>query len=357
MDEKRRIIFHIDMDHFFTAVEEREHPEYRGKPVIVGADPKAGKGRGVVSTCNYEARKFGVRSSMPISKAWKLCPEAVYLPVNYELYTKVSDEIMALLRKYTDKFEQWGIDEAFLDVTSKVKDYVEAEALAREIKREIYEKKRLTCSIGVAPNKLVAKIASDYKKPDGLTIIKEEEAENFLAPLPVRKLLWVGRKTEQKLKAMGIKTIGDLARYDPTALTEIFGAMGTQMHLMAHGIDKSEVEERSKIKSISREKTFEEDTSNFEFVLKTLDELSDELHGDVLRQNLYFKTVTVKVRYENFETHTHSKTLPLITNSLEELKRTSRELLQAYLKPDRKIRLVGVRVSNLTSAEKQRTLI
>ncbi|MGQ9530703.1 MAG: DNA polymerase IV [Candidatus Bathycorpusculaceae bacterium] len=357
MDEKRRIIFHIDMDHFFTAVEEREHPEYRGKPVIVGADPKAGKGRGVVSTCNYEARKFGVRSSMPISKAWKLCPEAVYLPVNYELYTKVSDEIMALLRKYADKFEQWGIDEAFLDVTSKVKDYVEAEALAREIKREIYEKKRLTCSIGVAPNKLVAKIASDYKKPDGLTIIKEEEAENFLAPLPVRKLLWVGRKTEQKLKAMGIKTIGDLARYDPTALTEIFGAMGTQMHLMAHGIDKSEVEERSKIKSISREKTFEEDTSNFEFVLKTLDELSDELHGDVLRQNLYFKTVTVKVRYENFETHTHSKTLPLITNSLEELKRTSRELLQAYLKPDRKIRLVGVRVSNLTSAEKQRTLI
>ncbi|MGQ9507310.1 MAG: DNA polymerase IV [Candidatus Bathycorpusculaceae bacterium] len=356
MNEKRRIIFHVDMDHFFTAIEEREHPEYKGKPVIVGADPKTGKGRGVVSTCNYEARKFGVRSGMPISKAWKLCPQAVYLPVNYELYTKVSERIMGLLRKYADKFEQWGIDEAFLDVTSKVKDYTEAEALAQEIKKEIFENEGLTCSIGIGPNKLIAKIASDHKKPDGLTLVKEEEAEKFLAPLPVRKLLWVGRKTEQKLKAMGIKTIGDLAHYDPTALAEIFGVMGTQMYLMAHGIDKSEVEERGEIKSISRETTFEEDTSNFELVLKTLDELSEEVCNDVLKQNLHFKTVTVKVRYENFETHTHSKTLPLITNSLEELKKTSKELLQAYLRYDRKIRLVGVRVSNFTSAEKQRTL-
>ena len=357
MSEKRRIIFHVDMDHFFTAVEEREHPEYKGKPVIVGADPKGGKGRGVVSTCNYEARKFGVRSGMPISKAWKLCPQAVYLPVNYELYTKVSDKIMSLLRKYGDKFEQWGIDEAFLDVTSKVRDYTEAEVLAREIKKEIRESEGLTCSVGIGPNKLVAKIASDYRKPDGLTVVREEIAESFLAPLPVRKLLWVGRKTEQKLKAMGITTIGDLARYDPTALAEVFGVMGTQMYLMAHGIDKSEVEERGEIKSISREKTFEEDTSNFELVIRTLDKLSEEVHKDVLNQRLYFRTVTVKVRYENFETHTHSKTLPLITNRLEELKKTSKELLQTYLKADRKIRLIGVRVSNFTSAEKQKTLV
>jgi DNA polymerase IV (DinB-like DNA polymerase) len=357
MDEKRRIIFHVDMDHFFTAVEEREHPEYKGKPVIVGADPKAGKGRGVVSTCNYEARKFGVRSGMPISKAWKLCPQAIYLPVNYELYTQVSDKIMALLRKYADKFEQWGIDEAFMDVTSKVKDYAEAEALARQIKREIYEKEGLTCSIGVGPNKLVAKIASDHQKPDGLTVVREEEVEKFLAPLPVRKLLWVGRKTEQKLKAMGIKTIGDLAHYDPSVLAEVFGVMGTQMYLMAHGIDKSEVEERSQIKSISREKTFEEDTSNFDYILNALDELSEEVYKDIVGQNLYFKTVTVKVRYENFETHTHSKTLPLMTNRLQDLKKTARELVQAYFKPERKIRLIGVRISNLISSEKQKTLI
>jgi len=356
MSEKKRIIFHVDMDHFFTAVEEREHPEYKGKPVIVGADPKEGKGRGVVSTCNYEARKFGVKSGMPISKAWKLCPQAVYLPVNYELYTKVSSEIMNILRKYADKFEQWGIDEAFLDVTSKVKDYTEAEALVKQIKKEIYEKEKLTCSIGIGPNKLIAKIASDFQKPDGLTIVKEENAETFLAPLPVRKLLWVGRKTEQKLKAIGIETIGDLAQHDPSVLTEIFGTAGVQMYLMAHGIDKSEVEERGEVKSISRDITFGEDTSNFNFVLDTLDKLSEEICKDVSKQQFYFKTVTVRVRYENFETHTHSKTLPFITNRLQDLKKTVKELIQAYLKPERKIRLVGVKVSNLISAEKQKSL-
>ncbi|MGB9959814.1 MAG: DNA polymerase IV [Candidatus Bathyarchaeales archaeon] len=357
MSDKKRIILHVDMDHFFTAIEEREHPEFKGKPVIVGADPKEGKGRGVVSTCNYEARKFGVRSGMPISKAWKLCPQAVYLPVNYELYTKVSERVMEILRKYAVKFESWGIDEAFLDVTSKVKDYTEAEALARRIKEEILEKEGLTCSIGIGPNKLVAKVASDQQKPNGLTVVKPEEVEKFLAPLPVRKLLWVGRKTEQKLQAMGIKTIGDLARYDPTVLVETFGVMGKQLYLMAHGIDRSEVEERSEIKSISREKTFNEDTNDFNLVSKTLDGLAEEVYRDVLRQNLYFKTVTVKVRYENFETHTHSKTLSFITNRLDDLKKTAKELLQAYLNPNVKIRLIGVRVSNFASFEKQKTLV
>ncbi|MGQ9641056.1 MAG: DNA polymerase IV [Candidatus Bathycorpusculaceae bacterium] len=356
MTEKKRIILHIDMDHFFTAIEERERPEFKGKPVIVGADPKAGKGRGVVSTCNYEARKFGVRSGMPISRAWKLCPNAIYLPINYELYTKVSNKIMNILRGYADKFEQWGIDEAFLDVTSRVKDFSEAEALARRIKKEIYKKERLTCSIGIGSNKLIAKIASDFQKPDGLTIVGEEAAEKFLAPLPVRKLLWVGRKTEQKLKAMGIQTIGDLAKSDPNVLAETFGSVGTQLYLMAHGIDKSEVEEAGRIKSISRDTTFEEDTSDFEFIIKTLEKLSEEVHSDVLKQQLYFKTVTVRVRYENFETHTHSKTLPFITNRLQDLEKTAKELIQAYLKPERKIRLVGVRVSNFSSAEKQKTL-
>jgi DNA polymerase IV (DinB-like DNA polymerase) len=357
MSEKKRIIYHVDMDHFFTAVEEKKRPELKGKPVIVGADPKGGKGRGVVSTCNYEARKFGISSGMPISKAWKLCPEGIYLPVDYGLYEKVSMEIMSMLRKYADKFEQWGIDEAFLDVTSKVKDYEEAEALAHRIKREIFNKEKLTCSIGIGPNKLVSKIASDFQKPDGLTAIEEGAVEKFLAPLPVRKLLWVGRKTEQKLKKIGIKTIGDLASYDPTVLTETFGVMGTQLYLMAHGIDRSDVEERSEVKSISRDITFEEDTADFEFILKTLDRLSEEVHKDILEQKLYFKTVTVKVRYENFETHTHSKTLPFITNRLQDLKKTTRELMQDYLKPDRKIRLVGVRVSNFTSARKQKTLV
>ena len=357
MSEKKRIIFHLDMDQFFAAVEEREHPEIRGKPVVVGANPKEGKGRGVVSTCNYAARKFGVRSGMPISRAWKLCPQAVYLPVNYELYMKVSGEIMDLLRKHADKFEQWGIDEAFLDVTTRAKDYVEAEALARQIKKEILETEGLTCSIGIGPNKLVAKIASDFQKPDGLTVVREEDTENFLAPLPVRKLLWVGKKTEQKLKDIGIKTIGELAQFDPAVLAEAFGAMGTQLYLMAHGLDRSEVEERGEVKSISRETTFEIDTDDFDFVLSALDKLSGEVHADAVKKNLYFKNVTIKVRYQNFETHTHGKTLPFITNRPQDISKIARELLQAYFKPDRKIRLIGVRVSSFTSGEKQKTLV
>ena len=355
-DIATRIIFHLDMDHFYTAIEERERPEYKGNPVVVGADPKQGKGRGVVSTSNYEARKAGVKSGIPISRAWKLCPEAVYLPPNFPLYIQVSNEIMDIARKYSDKFEQWGIDEAFLDVSSKVKDYAEAEALAKQIKHEISQKEQLTCSIGIGPNKLIAKIASDYQKPNGLTIVKEDQVEQFLAPLPARKLLWVGRKTEEKLKNMGILTIGDLARYDPTVLSETFGVMGTQMHLMARGIDRSEVEPRTGVKSISHETTFEEDTADPDTVRQALEALSEEVNKEALSQNLFFKTVTIKLRYENFETHTRSKTLPFMTNRQQDLKKTAKELLQTYLKPDRKVRLIGVRVSTFISGEKQKTL-
>jgi len=359
--EKRKrlskIIMLVDMDHFFTAVEQREHHELKNKPVVVGADPKGGTGRGVVSTSNYLARGFGVKSGMPISGAWKLCPEAIFLPVNYELYLKVSSRFMDILRRHTEKFEQWGIDEAFLDVTSKVNDYASAEALAKQIKDEIYTEERLTSSVGISSNKLVAKIASDFQKPNGLTIIKEEDVERFLAPLPVSKLLWVGKKTGRKLEDMGIKIIGDLARYDPTVLTDAFGELGKQLLLMALGIDKSDVQERNWIKSLSRELTFQEDTDDFDSVLRNLDKLSEEVCADVLKGQLYFKTVTVKVGYSDFETHTHGKTFPFITNRLLDVKRTARELLQPYLKADRKIRLIGVRVSSLVSGEKQRTLI
>jgi DNA polymerase IV (DinB-like DNA polymerase) len=352
-----RVIFHLDMDHFYTAVEERERPEIKGSAVIVGFDPKEGKGRGVVSTSNYEARKSGVRSGMPISQAWQLCPRAVYLPPNFPLYIKVSSEIMEITRKYAGKFEQWGIDEAFLDVSNKVPNWTEAEYLARKIKQEIKEKEGLTATIGVGPNKLIAKVASDFQKPDGLTIVKETEVENFLATLPVRKLLWVGRKTEAKLKELGVQTIGDLAHYDPTALSSMFGVMGLQMHLMAKGIDRSEVEERIGVKSISHETTFEEDTSDSEVIFQALDALCEEVLKEAVNQHLLFKTVTVKIRYQGFETHTRSKTLPFLTNRLRDLQKTANELLFSNLGKDRKVRLIGVRVSSLISGEKQRTLI
>jgi DNA polymerase IV (DinB-like DNA polymerase) len=344
------------MDHFYTAVEEQEHPQYKGKPVIVGADPKEGKGRGVVSTSNYEARKAGVRSGMPISRAWKLCPQAVYLQPDFPLYIRVSNEIMEITRKYADKFEQWGLDEAFLDISDRVRDYAEAEELGRKMKQEILEKEGLTCSIGVGPNKLVAKVASDFHKPDGLTIVRNDEAEKFLAPLPVRKLLWIGRKTEERLRAFGVTTIGELARYDPTVLTETFGIFGTQMHLMARGIDRSEVETRGEVKSISHETTFEEDTDDADVVFKTSDVLSEEVAKEILNQNFSFKTVTVKLRYENFETRTSAKTLSFMTNRAHDIKKTARDLLQPFLNKNRKVRLIGVRVSTLVKGDKQKTL-
>jgi len=352
-----RTIFHVDMDQFFAAVEEREHPEIMGKPVVVGADPKEGKGRGVVSTCNYEARKYGVRSGMPITRAWKLCPQAVFLPVNYRLYLQVSARIMDILSRYADKFESWGVDEAFLDVSSRVKDYEEARKLALEIKREILEKERLTCSIGIGPNKLVAKIASDLQKPDGLTVVEEKSVKAFLDPLDIDKLLWVGKKTARKLNKLGIRTIGDLARYDPSVLVEKFGVIGTQLYLFAQGIDRSEVGLRGSIKSIGRNLTFEKDTSDWAFVFQKLDELCEDAYKEVKHYNFLFKTVTITVRYENFETHTHSKTLPFLTNKISDFQKTAHELMQPYLRPERKIRLIGARVSNLVSGEKQKTLI
>ncbi len=358
MAKKRdRIIFHVDMDQFFAAVEEREHPEIRGKPVVVGADPKEGKGRGVVSTCNYEARKYGVKSGIPIARAWRLCPNAVYLPVNYSLYRKVSARIMKILRSYADKFERWGLDEAFLDVTSRVKNFEEAEKMAQKIKKEIYEKEKLICSIGVGSNKLVAKMGSDFDKPNGLTVIREEDVKSFLSPLPVRRLLWVGRKTENRLNKMGIKTIGDLANYDASILVEKFGAAGTQLYLSAQGIDNDEIQERWERKSISREITFEEDMSDFTLIFDTLDAISEDLYQELIASNFAFKTTTVKIRYKNFETHTHGKTLPFFTDQLKDIKRSARDLAQDYLDSDRKIRLIGIKLSNLLSTEKQKRLI
>jgi DNA polymerase IV (DinB-like DNA polymerase) len=264
---------------------------------------------------------------------------------------------MDIARSYADKFEQWGIDEAFLDVSERVSGFDQAEALAKQLKQEIRLKENLTCSIGIGPNKLIAKIASDVHKPDGLTVVREEEVEAFLAPLPVRKLLWVGKKTEAKLKPLGVETVGDLARFDPVVLNEMFGVMGVQMHLMARGIDNSEVEQRMGVKSISHETTFEEDTDDASVILTALDALSDDVSKEAAEQRLFFKTVTIKVRYENFETHTTSKTLPFMTNRPQDLKKTARELLQGYLRRDRKIRLIGVRVSSFVSGEKQKTLL
>jgi DNA polymerase IV (DinB-like DNA polymerase) len=232
----------------------------------------------------------------------------------------------------------------------------EAETLAQANQAGDKDKDGLTASIGAGLSSS-AKIASDFQKPDGLTIVREEEVEKFLESLPVRRLLWVGRKTEAKLKELGIITIGDLAHYDPSALTSMYGVMGLQMHLMAKGIDHSEVEERIDVKSVSHETTFEEDTADSTAIFQALNALCEDVLKETISQHLLFKTVTVKIRYQGFETHTRSKTLPFLTNRLRDLQKTANELLFTNLHKDRKVRLIGVRVSSLVSGERQRTLV
>lgn len=351
-----RIVFHVDMDQFFVACEIRERPELKGKPIVVGADPKAGKGRGVVSTSSYEARKLGIRSGMPISQAYKLCPNCVFLPVNFDLYLKRSAEIMEILRKFAVKFECWGIDEAFLEVTGKVANFEEAERLAKEVKAAVKSGTGLTCSVGVGPNKLVAKVGSDFQKPDGLTVVKPEEARKFFAPLPVRKLLWIGPKTEAALKTIGIETVGELAEADPTVLFENFGRMGPQMRLMAQGIDESPLVETWEAKSIGAQRTFESDTSDANEVFAKLDELSDEVFARAQESGASFSNIGIVIRFKGFETHTKAKELKKPCKDLAELKRTVRELAVPFLETGRHIRLVGVRLSSLKREKGQKKL-
>lgn len=349
-------MLHVDMDSFFAACEEREDPSLKGKPVVVGADPKGGKGRGVVSTANYEARKFGLRSAMPIGKAFMLCPECVFLPVDFALYNKCSLEVMAILRRHAVRFEQWGIDEAFVELAGKAGDFAEAEREARRIKAEIKAETGLSCSVGIGQNKIVAKIASDYRKPGGLTLVRPEEARQFLAPLPVRKLLWVGGKTEEALASIGIRTIGDLAGADPGMLYENFGKMGPALRLLAQGVDDSPLVERSRAKSIGRQVTFGEDTRDAGEVFGKVGELCEEVYGQAVMEGVFFRTVTVTVRFSGFETHAKSRSLREHSASLNELGKTALVLAGELVGGDRPVRLVGVRVSGLWNARGQTRL-
>ncbi len=346
---------HVDLDAFFAACEERENPALKGRPVIIGADPKGGFGRGVVSTANYEARKYGIQSAMPISKAFKLCPGGVYLRPDFALYEKVSANVMEILREKADKFEQAGIDEAFLDVSS-AGDYDKAERIAREIKREIEEKERITASVGIAPNKMAAKIASDENKPDGLAVVRPAEIKGFIWPKSVRKLWGIGPKTEATLREMGISTIKDLADADIMKLRNKLGNMADYFKFLAHGVDESLVEERTEMKSFSREHTFEEDTNDAKEIMSVINELSRDVFEQAKTNGVNFKTVTLKIRFSNFETHTRAKSLPFHTNGEDSIKNNAVSMADEFLKTKRKIRLVGVRVSNLRFGTAQKRL-
>ena len=342
-----RLIALVDMDYFFAACEELRSPEIKGKPVVVGADPKGGAGRGVVSACNYVARKYGTRSGMPISMAYRLKRDAIFLPVDYDYYEAESKKVMTIIKAHADRFEQVSVDEAFADVSTRTGDYQKAVEVATEIKEEINKKLGLPCSVGVGTNKLIAKMACEDAKPNGVKLVREEEASGFLSEKPVGDLYGVGRKMNEKLRAMGYIKIGDLAKANVMDLVEEFGSYGTDIYHYANGNDDSEVQENYEVKSIGREKTFEVDTDDVRIVSAAIWDMSREVAAEVRKGGFAFKVVTLKVRYPNFEEHMRSRSLSHRSDKVEEIAGSSLELFGKYVEKGEKVRKVGVRVSNL----------
>jgi nucleotidyltransferase/DNA polymerase involved in DNA repair len=334
------------MDAFFAAVEEREDPALRGRPVVVGADPRGGEGRGVVSTANYEARKYGIHSAQPISQAWRRCPHAVFLPPRGRLYSKVSRQVFDVFASYTDQVEPLGIDEAFLDVTASRRLFGEGPELARRLKNDVRDATALTASVGVAAAKFVAKIASDLRKPDGLVVVEPGTEAEFLAPLPVRRLWGAGPMTLAKLRALGCATIGDVAALDPEVLVRRFGdALGGRFHRLANGIDARRVHTDRGQKSLGKETTFGVDQTDRSAVERTLLGLCEGVAAACRRKGISGTTVTVKLRFSGFDTVTRQSGVPLPADTVEAIWPVARGLFRKADRRGAAIRLVGVTLS------------
>jgi nucleotidyltransferase/DNA polymerase involved in DNA repair len=340
-----RSVLHVDMDAFYASIEQLDNPSYQGHPVIVGADPRNGKGRGVVAACSYEARRFGVRSALPISRAWKLCPGGVYVRPRMERYIEVSHEVMKVFRKFTDLVEPLSIDEAFLDVTGSRTLLGPPQQIAVSIKREIRETTGLTASVGVAPNKFLAKIASDLQKPDGLVIVEENAVDDFLRDLPVSRLWGVGPKTEKLLHGLGIRTIGQIRAMTRENLVTQLGNFGEHVYQLSRGNDDRPVVPNWEAKSISNETTFEQDTDDRAFLLKTILNLADHVAERIRKEGYRARRVTLKLRYANFSTHTKQVSLDKPVQTGEAIARAARSLFDQF-PLDRKIRLIGVGTSD-----------
>lgn len=356
-----RIITHLDMDAFFAAIEERDTPAFRGVPLVVGADPLGGKGRGVAATSNYPARAYGIHSATPISTAWRLSeaarragkPPATFVSVDMQKYAQVSEKVMRIVRRFIPTVEQASIDEVYGDV-SWTGSYEEAERICHRLKTEIHKEEQLTASIGIGPNKLIAKIASGWRKPDGLTVVRQEEAEAFLAPLPVRVIPGIGPKTEDFLKANCIKIVTDLRALTIHQLEALLGKRGGDLYEKVRARDDSPVEEYSVPKSIGEQETFESDTLDSHMLLTRLDGLVqgviDRLHHEGFHS---FRTVVLTVRFADFVTKSRAHTLAMETDDSAILRREAMKLMLPFLdrreNPHRKlIRLLGLRAEKLS---------
>lgn len=345
-DTSRKII-HVDMDAFYASVEIRENPSLRGKPVIIARHPKESGGRGVVATASYEARKYGVHSAMSAKKALELCPEGIFVPGNFALYREVSNQIHEIFKRYTDVIQPLSLDEAYLDVTKNKKNIQSATLIARAIQRDIYNELKLTSSAGVSYNKFLAKIASDYKKPAGITVISPDKAHEFLMKLDIKNYSGVGEKTLEKMHEFGIYTGQDLYNKTELELSEKFGKLGHSLFRRVRGIDDGVVEVDRERKSVGKERTFQDDIVRDEEALHFLRYISAEVLAALRKKEMHGKTVVLKVRYSDFETHTRRKTMLNYIENEEELFSVVYSLWQEVDDVERGVRLLGVTMTNL----------
>lgn len=341
-----RFILHVDLDCFFASVEARDNPAYKNKPLIVGADPKKGNGRGVVSTCSYEARKFGIHSAMPISQAYRRCPGGIFLRPDFTKYKDASRVVMAILKKHASKFQQGGIDEAYLDISPSCNSIDDAVGVANEIREKVRDQVGITCSVGIAHGKHLAKIASDRNKPDGTTLITPDNVMDIIGDLDITKIPGIGKKTRHHYNKKGFKKIRDFDGIVKPRLVHLLGDSGAWIYNLLHGLDKGVMEGNHERKSMSAERTFGIDTG-FDAMVEKLEELNQKIHEKLERQDIFYKTLSVKVRFHDFKTFTRARSLSHPTLDRQKAWKVLLELVREFEDDKRKVRLVGLRVSNL----------
>ena len=345
INDLSRKIIHIDMDAFFAAVEIRDNPKLKGKPVIIGSDPRQTGGRGVVSTCSYEARAFGVHSAMSSKEAYERCPQAVFISGNYEKYKTVGLQIRAIFKRYTDLIEPMSIDEAYLDVTENKLGIKSAVKIARLIQQDIWQELHLTASAGVSYNKFLAKMASDYQKPHGLTLILPDQAQEFLKQMDIAKFHGVGKKTVERLHEMGIYTGADLLKVSEITLIDRFGRLGFDLYRKARGIHNSPVKSNRIRKSIGKEKTYGKILQDEEDIKKELTLLSEKVALNLSKQDKTGKIIILKIRYADFSTLTRRKSLSQATQDASQIAQTAIQLYEELAEKEKSIRLLGITVT------------
>lgn len=345
-DTSRKII-HVDMDAFYASVEIRENPKLRGKPVIIARHPKENGGRGVVATASYEARKYGVHSAMSAKKALELCPDGIFVPGNFDLYRKVSRQIREIFKRHTEIIQPLSLDEAYLDVTENKQNIQSATLIARKIQKAIYDELELTSSAGISYNKFLAKLASDYKKPAGLTVVPPNKAHDFLMHLDIEEFTGVGEKTLEKMHDSDIYTGQDLYNKTELELSDRFGKMGHSLFRKVRGIDDSPVKVERDRKSLGKERTFQKDITRDDEAVQFLRFISEEVFSTLKAKETHGKTVVLKVRYSDFETHTRRKTMLNYIEDADELFSIVYSLWQEHNEVDRGVRLLGVTITNL----------